>query len=1317
MMLTRLFEVVRAGRCGLAMVFTTAVLAAPSALAQETVCARVKIEIRQELTLERQAFDAQMKINNTTDSGIIENVSVEVKVTDENGTPVPITSDPNDLSAKFFVRLSSKENIGDVAGSGTVSPKTTATINWLLIPAPGSAGTSPLGKKYLVGATLRYRYGGENTVLDVSPDVITVKPLPLLTLDYFLPRDVEGDDPLTDEIEPIVPFTLGVRVRNTGAATAKNLKIDSAQPKIIENKQGLAINFQLTGSYVNDAPAQNSLLIDFGDIAAATAKTGRWIMETSLAGRFTEFTARFTHADELGGALTSLLQATNTHTLIRDVRVDLPGRDYVRDFLAQDGDVIRVYESDSTDTEVRDFSSQAQLQAVAGGELASYRLTLPPSVGFIYVRLPDPFQGQKALGRLVRSDAKVLSAENVWLSRSRNPDTKQWQYWFNLFDANSGGQYQAQFEAPPAAERAPVLQFVPDRTVKEGQQVSFLVEGSSPDGKAVQLSAAPLPAGASFTAQAGEGGLARSVFDWTPTVGQAGNYRVVYTASDGRLSATRSAVITVEADEPPPGPATPQLVAPLAGAQVGSLKPTLSVQTGSHERDPTTRVEFEVYADAAMTQQVATGAAAKAAEGPTGFVLPEPLNDNTRYWWRARAHDGSELYSAWIDGEFFVNQFNDAPEGFNLTSPAPNAEVAELQPTLSWTHAIDKDGDAITYAIALYRDAALSQEVAKAENLQPGEGGSSSWLVPVALANHGRYYWRVTARDALGAQTASPARPFVVNTGNVAPTAPVLLSPAPGSQVAQSGVVLTVGNSSDVDGDLITYVFELDTVNTFDSGNKRSSGQVIQSAGEQTGWAVAELLENQRYHWRVQAQDGRAESAWAVGEFLVNAVNDAPPAPSIRNPGDGAWSGSTHPSLEAHPVVDPEGEAVRYEFQVFADAALSVLEAEGSADSPAWIVTTALKDKARHWWRVRAVDAQGAAGPWSAAAVLYVSTVPYQDPTIQVTAPAQPQQPVEAGNRKEVTIHWQGINPSLEATVALYYGTAHSGYEGTLIVDGLRQAAGQVSADYRWDVTSLAPGTYYVYAVIYDTRGVGRAYAPGAVVIVPATQSGRLQLTLPRYLITYEGPGSGGGGTGGVAVKVRLANPPTQEVTVPLVSSNSREGYAQPERLVFTPQNWSVDQTVTILGRNDCVPDGNQAYSVTAGKVLSLDGQYMGVSAAPIALTNRDDADWAGNSNDPKVNLCGLGVVSERQVGSQWEAVLSVELTNLGSDAAAVRAQLTRLPAGMTVIDGTAQFGAVRSQESARAADTVTVRSPTSVRSRLSELHRETRWAVDVTRQ
>src|SRR6218665_1984197 len=264
------------------------------------------------------------------------------------------------------------------------------------------------------------------------------------------------------------PFTLGVRVKNHGMAAAKGLKIGSAQPRIIAKNQGLLTNFVLAGSYVNDVPRQNTFLIHFGKLAPQSSKMGRWVMQTALAGRFTEFSARFSHADELGGALTSILQATNTHLLIRDVRVDMPGRDHVRDFLARDGDVIRVYESDGPDTVVTERSHVATLMATAGaGANASYRLTFPATAGFVYLRLPDPYNGSKALGRVVRSDAKELLADNIWLSKTRNEQTRQWQHWVNIFDVNTTGVYDSEFQTPPPAARAPVLEPVPDQVTRE----------------------------------------------------------------------------------------------------------------------------------------------------------------------------------------------------------------------------------------------------------------------------------------------------------------------------------------------------------------------------------------------------------------------------------------------------------------------------------------------------------------------------------------------------------------------------------------------------------------------------------------------------------------------------------------------------------------------------------------------------------------------------------------------------------------------------------------------------------------------------------
>lgn len=1279
------------GLTGLALLGAS--LMSPTSYAQETVCAKVKIEIKQELTLERQAFDAQMKINNTTTTGVIENVAVVVKVTEEDGTPVTITSDPNNLSAKFFVRISSKQNIDNVDGTGTVNPSTASIINWLIIPAPGSAGSNPFGKKYLVGATLKYRFGGEDQVLDVSPDVITVKPLPLLTLDYFLPQDVNADDPLTSEVEPIEPFTLGVRVKNTGAAAAKNLKIESAQPKIIENKQGLLIGFKLDGSYVNDAPVQNTLLINFGDIPASTARIGRWIMETTLSGKFTEFTAKFSHADELGGSLTSIMQAANAHFLIRDVRVDLPGRDFVRDFLGLDGDIIRVYESDGLDTVVSDRSSVANFTSGSNSAgNASYTLTIPPTAGFVYVKLPDPYQGQKALGQIVRSDAKAMLPENVWLSKTRNADTKQWQYWINFFDVNTTGIYSTEFKAPSQEARAPVIQFIPDRTVQEGKQISFLVDASSPDGKPVTLSTGPLPVGVTFVAQSAQAGLATSVFDWTPAKGTAGNYLITYTATDGTLSSSRTASIKVSTDTPPSGPTTPLLVAPLADAHVPSPKPTLIVQTGADLQEPTTQVQFEVYADSALTQLIDSGLIDKGVTtgdtGTTSFKLTKDLNEDTRYWWRARAFDGKLTYSAWMNSKFFINVANHPPESFSLTSPAPAIEVASATPVLTWTNSKDMDEDTITYSVYVYKDAALSDLVTSALALTPGAEGNTSWTVDKPLTNHVQYYWRVVAADSHGATTLTPARPFTVNTSNTAPTVPAIQSPSIGGQTATPATALTIVNATDADNDLLTYVFELDTVNTFDSGSKQSSGQVIQSAASTTSWTVNNLIENKRYHWRVKAQDGHAESDWVVGNFLMNAVNDPPPTPTVKNPGNAAWVGMQQPSLEANAVVDPEGDTVRYEFGVYRDAALAQKATDGASDSNAWTVPVALNDKATHYWRVRAVDALGAASAWSAPVIMYVSTGQYVDPTISVTAPATVQSPTVTGSQKTVTIAWEGTDPNIDPTIALYYSTTNSGYAGTLIADGLKQASGTQSGSHVWDVTALSPGTYYVYAVIYDAKGAGHAYASGAVVIAPATQTGGL-------LVSPGGPLSVKEDGAETSFTVQLANAPVADVVVPVSTSNPRLGIVSPAVLTFTSQNWQTPQTVKLMGANNCAPDGNHNYQINVGKASSLDPNYIDLQVAPIAATTTEnEVTSLVTTNNPSIFICNYKIISEVNVNATtWEYTLAPELTNTGVDIGGANATLSRRPSAVTVVDGALVYGAAGKGDTVKPVDTFVVRS------------------------
>ena len=73
----------------------------PVAEAADTVCAQVKIEVKQELTLERQAFDAHMRINNGLSHITLEDINIEVSLTD-GGYPGAGQFDPGNAEALFF---------------------------------------------------------------------------------------------------------------------------------------------------------------------------------------------------------------------------------------------------------------------------------------------------------------------------------------------------------------------------------------------------------------------------------------------------------------------------------------------------------------------------------------------------------------------------------------------------------------------------------------------------------------------------------------------------------------------------------------------------------------------------------------------------------------------------------------------------------------------------------------------------------------------------------------------------------------------------------------------------------------------------------------------------------------------------------------------------------------------------------------------------------------------------------------------------------------------------------------------------------------
>jgi hypothetical protein len=88
-------------------------LATPAvAVAQEeSLCAEVRIEILQELTLERQGFEAIMRITNSLDTFAIEDIAITVNFADDEGNQVTAASDSFSYDAELFIFPALKEMV------------------------------------------------------------------------------------------------------------------------------------------------------------------------------------------------------------------------------------------------------------------------------------------------------------------------------------------------------------------------------------------------------------------------------------------------------------------------------------------------------------------------------------------------------------------------------------------------------------------------------------------------------------------------------------------------------------------------------------------------------------------------------------------------------------------------------------------------------------------------------------------------------------------------------------------------------------------------------------------------------------------------------------------------------------------------------------------------------------------------------------------------------------------------------------------------------------------------------------------------------
>lgn len=422
-----------------------------------SVCATISLQFKQTMVMTRQAFRGILKVRNGHPTESMTDVKLNLEIKKTNGNIA--------TAHEFQINTESLDGFnGEISldEGWTLAGDANGTATLLFIPTKYAAPDEPVDWSF--GGTLSYidPFTGLEVTRELYPVTLTVKPSPELDLTYFMQRDVFGDDPLTETVEPIVPSEFALLINNKGNGDATNVRMVTQQPEIIENEKGLFIDFELVSSQMNGSDATlsfgKSIANDFGTIPAHSQMYAQWWLNSTLLGHFTEYDVKATHVTSYGNEDLSLLDKVEIHELNHGFTVKHDGEVPVRGFLVND--IVdaqdmpdNVYFTDATQQDAY-IATGANIEKQSDTE---YMLTVQVSdAGWNYGSLLDPTFGKQKLVKVTRSDGTEVNVDNIWQTDRTLRDGKDWLYENRLhFIGNmsaEGETFHLTFEPKPEVE-------------------------------------------------------------------------------------------------------------------------------------------------------------------------------------------------------------------------------------------------------------------------------------------------------------------------------------------------------------------------------------------------------------------------------------------------------------------------------------------------------------------------------------------------------------------------------------------------------------------------------------------------------------------------------------------------------------------------------------------------------------------------------------------------------------------------------------------------------------------------------------------------
>lgn len=421
----------------------------------KSVCASITLQFSQQMVMTRQAFRGTLTVFNGNETTAMTDVKLTLEVKDADGNLA--TSHEFQINPESLTGFEGQLDLGD---GWTLGANETGVATILFIPTKYAAPM--VEKPYSFGGTLSYvdPFTGLTVTRTLAPVVLTVKPSPNLDLTYFMQRDIKGDDPLTEAIEPCEEAEFSLLINNTGYGDATDVRMYTEQPQIIENEKGLLIDFELISSQLNGGEKTLALggtvATDFGTIPAKSTAYAQWWIKSSLLGHFTDYDIEATHVTSYGNPDLSLLNEVTIHELIRSIDANETDTKVIG-FLAND--IV-----DAEDTPDMLYLSNGEVEKVFQAQTADiqkisdtdYMLkVIADKSGWNYGNITDPTYGVSTLKRVVRQrDGKDMSLRNFWqtdctLRDGKDPLYENRIHFADDMDAANNETYILTFEPVP----------------------------------------------------------------------------------------------------------------------------------------------------------------------------------------------------------------------------------------------------------------------------------------------------------------------------------------------------------------------------------------------------------------------------------------------------------------------------------------------------------------------------------------------------------------------------------------------------------------------------------------------------------------------------------------------------------------------------------------------------------------------------------------------------------------------------------------------------------------------------------------------------